>query len=206
MSADGLRRVYVVELSTGAFVRSLNRRSSPTGLPCVYVGQSWHFPAARLAIHRSGALHGSGWVRDFGVRLRPELYVDVQPTQDLAQAERSERALAVALREVGFTAISDGRAFRPSGTDVNPVTELSATVEEILDELALQLAARTGDPSPNAIATLLTQIPAPGDACRGRFAHVKPSVVRTRCRWLSKRGYLTTAAGVESAPNPAEEA
>lgn len=195
-----MRTVYAIELSPTAFCRASNRATSPTGLPAVYVGQSWHSPEQRYEIHRAGGMHSSKWVRDFGARLRPELYVDVPAVHDLSQAEESEAALAERLRQIGFTAITDGRVLRPGGGEVSRVPAMSPGVEEILDPLAFRLAATLHEDNPVLLADLLTEVDARRHSeCVGRFAHVEPAAVCTRLEWLAACGYLARAAHVAPA-------
>lgn len=59
------RRVYVVELDPTAV--------SDAGCGFLYVGETSKTPAARFEVHMSGAKKYSRWVRNHGVRLRPDL-------------------------------------------------------------------------------------------------------------------------------------
>jgi len=59
------RRVYVIELDAGAI--------SDAGRGFLYVGETSKTPADRFEVHMSGEKKYSRWVRNHGVRLRPDL-------------------------------------------------------------------------------------------------------------------------------------
>ncbi len=88
--------VYVIELGDAAASRVDPRK------PCVYVGQTGKSPGDRFAEHLRG-YRASRWVRNFGVRLSPDLYDRYNPLASREQAVRMERRLAKRLRNRGFT-------------------------------------------------------------------------------------------------------
>ena len=88
--------VYVIELSDEA-----GKRNNPN-LPCVYVGQTVRTPEERFYQHRSGK-KSSRWVKRYGIRLRPDLYEDLNPIKDRDSAELCEKTLAANLADEGFT-------------------------------------------------------------------------------------------------------
>lgn len=71
----------------------------------VYVGQSWHTPDCRFEQHKKG-YKSSKAVREWGMRLRPDLYAGFNPILSEPASEQTEAALAAKLREDGFIVIS----------------------------------------------------------------------------------------------------
>jgi hypothetical protein len=94
-------RVYVVELARGA-----GRRRDPR-IPWVYVGSSARDPEIRLAQHRRG-YKSAGLVKRFALRLRPDLYDDLEPLRSSRAACEAELERARELAGAGFVAHSDG--------------------------------------------------------------------------------------------------
>ena len=90
--------VYAIELSNETLV--------PSGR-LVYVGQSWHTPECRFEQHKSG-YKASASVREYGIRLVPELYFGLNPiiSRNRTAALQAEASLAVKLRADGFVVIS----------------------------------------------------------------------------------------------------
>ena len=102
--ADFHHSVYVVllrpEVARVRKVRRENPARQPTQ-PCVYVGMTGLTPEERLSNH----LHGkqAAWVvKNFGVRLLPELYAHLNPMPYDA-ALVMEQELAEDLRRQGYT-------------------------------------------------------------------------------------------------------
>ena len=95
--------VYVVELSTRVLAEARFRKANPgyvAGKPCVYVGMTGLDPDIRLDKHKAG-LQANRFVRDFGLRLLPEIYAAYNPmTYDAARTMEVE--LAIDLREGGY--------------------------------------------------------------------------------------------------------
>ena len=76
-------RVYVIELS-----REAGKRRDPR-IPWVYVGSSARDPEIRFEQHRRG-YKSSGRVKRFALRLRPDLYDDIEPMRSSARARAAE--------------------------------------------------------------------------------------------------------------------
>jgi hypothetical protein len=94
-------RVYVVELAHAAGPRRDPR------IPWVYVGSSARDPAIRLAQHRRG-YKSAGLVKRHAVRLRPDLYEDLDPLPSSRAGVEAEHRRAAELAAAGFVAHSDG--------------------------------------------------------------------------------------------------
>lgn len=67
----------------------------------LYVGQSFHPAEIRLQQHLDG-VRASRWVRDYGGKLRPDLYEHL-PRLDREGAETLEVLVAEILRREGWT-------------------------------------------------------------------------------------------------------
>jgi hypothetical protein len=94
-------RVYVIELA-----RAAGPRRDPR-IPWVYVGSSARDPEIRFAQHRRG-YRSSGIVKRHALRLRPDLYDDLEPVRGSRAALAAELARARELAGAGFVAHSDG--------------------------------------------------------------------------------------------------
>ncbi|MEK7681822.1 MAG: hypothetical protein AAB369_03245 [Chloroflexota bacterium] len=95
--------VYVVLLSRDVlyepkFVKC-NRNYDPDK-PCVYVGMTGQSPDIRFDKHKAG-LKGNRYVKQYGIRLMPELYEFYNPMPYEA-ARDMEVELAIHLREKGY--------------------------------------------------------------------------------------------------------
>ena len=97
-------RVYVIELAPAA-----GRRRDPR-IPWVYVGSSARAPEARFEQHLRG-YKSAGLVKRFAVRLRPDLYDDLEPVRGSRLAVEAEVARAVELAGAGFVAHCDGTSY-----------------------------------------------------------------------------------------------
>jgi hypothetical protein len=103
------KRVYVIELD-----RAAGRRRDPR-IPWVYVGSSARSPEERFAQHERG-YKSARLVKRFGLRLRPDLYEDLEPFRGSKKACAAEKARARELAECGFIAHCDGTSYgRRSG-------------------------------------------------------------------------------------------
>lgn len=87
--------VYVILLSD-----DIGPRLNPK-FPSVYVGQSAKKPKERLEQHKSG-YRASRHVKNYGIRLLPRLYRDLNPLFSDERYEVEER-LAEELRDQGYT-------------------------------------------------------------------------------------------------------
>ena len=95
--------VYVVELSDPVWNVVRFRAATPgyvLGNPFVYVGMTGLDPDLRFARHMAG-IQSNRFVRDFGLRLLPQLYEVYNPMPYRAACEM-EVELGIALREKGF--------------------------------------------------------------------------------------------------------
>lgn len=100
--------VYVVLLDRDVWYEPKFRRGNPhydrldyeRGTPCVYVGMTGLSPDVRFDKHKAG-IQANRFVRDFGIRLAPELYEIYNPMPYRA-AQEMEVELAIGLREQGY--------------------------------------------------------------------------------------------------------
>jgi hypothetical protein len=104
-AATGLHHyVYVVLLDSRVLklrkIRETNPHRDKT-MPCVYVGMSGLHPTQRFNNHKSG-IKAARVVRQYGIRLLPELYEVFNPMPFEAAAQM-ERELAEDLRAQGYT-------------------------------------------------------------------------------------------------------
>jgi hypothetical protein len=97
-------RVYVVELAYAAGPRRDPR------IPWVYVGSSSRDAELRLAQHRRG-YKSSRLVKRHALRLRPDLYEDLEPLRTSKEGVRAEEERARELAGCGFVAHSDGTSY-----------------------------------------------------------------------------------------------
>ena len=95
--------VYVIELSREVLLKPRFLKSNPnykTGKPCVYVGMTGLDPDVRFDKHKA-AIQSNRYVRDFGLRLLPELY-DLYNPLTYEDARSLEVELGIDLRAGGF--------------------------------------------------------------------------------------------------------
>jgi hypothetical protein len=96
--------VYVILLSARALKESsilrLNPKRDPAK-PCVYVGMTGLPVDHRFENHKNG-YKAARFVREYGVRLMPELYAHLNPMPFEAAAQM-EKDLAEDLRNEGYT-------------------------------------------------------------------------------------------------------
>src|SRR5690242_4087990 len=95
--------VYVVLLSSAVLEEAKFRRCNPhyePSRPCVYVGMTGLAPDERFDKHKAG-IRSNRFVREYGLRLMPELYECYNPMPYDA-ARDMEVELAIALREDGY--------------------------------------------------------------------------------------------------------
>lgn len=178
-------RVYVIELAP-----EVGRRRDPR-IPWVYVGSSAREPEIRLAQHRRG-YKSSGLVKRFGLRLRPDLYDDLDPLAGSRLACDAERARARELAACGFVAHSDGTSYGVgalgwSEWDMRRLEPVMRHLDAAIDELtACSFTAL--DPESCArllhgergfwVADYLDQADPP--PAYGRFAHVSLAALSSR--------------------------
>ena len=95
--------VYVVELGDAVWNSARFRRCNPDyrlGMPFLYVGMTGLDPDVRFDRHKAG-IQANEYVRQYGVRLRPDLYAVYNPMPYHAAVEM-EVELGIALREKGY--------------------------------------------------------------------------------------------------------
>lgn len=95
--------VYVVELSPRVLYERRFLKANPdyrTGKPCVYVGMTGLTPDQRFDKHKAG-IQSNRYVREYGLRLLPELYECYNPMPYAAACDM-EVELAIGLRESGY--------------------------------------------------------------------------------------------------------
>jgi hypothetical protein len=95
--------VYVVELADAVWNEPGFRKANPDyqlGKPFVYVGMTGLDPDLRFDKHKAG-IQANRFVREYGVRLRPELY-EVYNPMPYDGARDMEVELGIALREAGY--------------------------------------------------------------------------------------------------------
>ena len=95
--------VYVIELSDAVWNVARFRKANPDyvlGKPFVYVGMTGLDPDLRFDKHKAG-IQFNRFVREFGLRLRPELYAVFNP-MPYHGARDMEVELAISLREKGY--------------------------------------------------------------------------------------------------------
>jgi hypothetical protein len=95
--------VYVIELSKNVLREGRFKRCNPEYVPvrpCVYVGMTGLDPDLRFDKHKAG-IQSNRYVKDYGVRLMPELYELYGPLPYDA-ARDLEVELAIDLRDGGF--------------------------------------------------------------------------------------------------------
>jgi len=95
--------VYVVLLSKDVLYEPRFRKANPDydpSKPCVYVGMTGITPDERFDKHKAG-IKSNRFVREYGLRLLPELYAVYNPMPYEA-ARDMEVELAIGLQEEGY--------------------------------------------------------------------------------------------------------
>ena len=95
--------VYVIELDAAVLEHAKYRAANPhhdPRKPALYVGMTGLDPETRFERHKYGVKDNT-YVRRYGVRLRPDLYAELNPLP-YTEAQRMERVLAQALRSDGY--------------------------------------------------------------------------------------------------------
>ena len=143
-------RVYVIELAYAAGPRRDPR------IPWVYVGSSSRDPELRLAQHRRG-YKSARLVKRHALRLRPDLYEDLDPLRTSAAGLRAEQERARELAGCGFVAHSDGVSYgEGSGGWREWGPERIGRVAGLVEHAARELAEASFEPvAPNDCARLL---------------------------------------------------
>jgi len=95
--------VYVIELDPAVLEHAKFRAANPSRdprKPPLYVGMTGLDPETRFERHKYG-VKDNHYVRRYGVRLRPDLYAELNPLP-YAEAQRMEWVLARELRSDGY--------------------------------------------------------------------------------------------------------
>jgi hypothetical protein len=180
-------RVYVIELG-----RDAGRRRDPR-IPWVYVGSSARDAEIRFAQHRRG-YKSARIVKRHALRLRPDLYADLEPIRGSRKAVEAEKERARELADCGFVAHCDGTSY---GAEDGEWTEWDRArlgpVIGFLDDAIAELAESAFEPlDPDSCAGLLwgerafwvsdliDQADPP--PAYGKFAHVRRDVLAARAR------------------------
>ena len=103
MAVEHHHSVYVVELSRNVLEEARFRRANPDydpSKPCVYVGMTGLSPDVRFDKHKAG-IQSNRFVRQYGLRLLPELY-EVYNPMPYEGAREMEVELAIWLKEQGY--------------------------------------------------------------------------------------------------------
>jgi hypothetical protein len=183
------RRIYVIELRPEA-----GRRRDPR-IPWVYVGSSAREPELRFEQHHRG-YRSAGIVKRHALRLRPDLYEDLDPIRGSRAAVTAEKQRALELAGAGFVAHCDGVSYGRRGEPgAGPWEEWDAErlapVAEHLDAAIAELRECSFTPlDPARCAELLHGTrafwvaehldPVDPPPAYGRFAHVRLDVLAGR--------------------------
>ena len=96
--------VYVIRLDDAIVTSHKFKHQNPDmipGLPCFYVGQSYHTPETRFWQHKKG-YKNNYFVKKFGLGLCPRFYRKYNPIATRKEAERIEKRLTEQLRNQGY--------------------------------------------------------------------------------------------------------
>lgn len=177
--------MYVIELD-----RAAGKRRDPR-IPWVYVGSSARSPEKRFEQHRSG-YKSARLVKRFALRLRPELYEDIEPLKSSKHAVAAEKKRARELASCGFVAHCDGVSYGIEEADwAEWDAERLAPVIGRADAAALQLRESSFRPLTDDrcarllygelgfwVSEYIDQADPP--PAYGQFAHVRLDVLRDR--------------------------
>ena len=101
---DRSHNIYVIEMDDSVreqnTFRDKNDEQLETGLPCLYVGMTSLTPEQRFDQHKSG-IRAARYVKRYGLLLRPEFYLAVNPMLQ-EEAKELEKELAARLRRAGY--------------------------------------------------------------------------------------------------------
>jgi hypothetical protein len=107
-SANRRHSVYVVELHPSVqedrrFARKFAEANPghDSSKECLYVGMTGLTPEQRFENHKTGIKSGRGYVRHYGIQLRPDLYEHLNP-MTYETALEMESTLADRLRRKGY--------------------------------------------------------------------------------------------------------
>jgi hypothetical protein len=130
-------RVYVIELEPAAGARRDPR------IPWVYVGSSARRPEDRFEQHKRG-YKSARLVKRHWLRLRPDLYEDLEPIRGKSAAVEAEKARARELAGAGFIAHCDGTSYGKDNLAGDGREWDRARLEPVLPHLDAAIAELTG--------------------------------------------------------------
>jgi|TARA_B110000459_G_scaffold144326_1_gene157238 hypothetical protein len=96
--------LYVIELDSAVANKKKFRLKNPNyirGNGCVYVGQSFRDPSIRFEQHKEG-YKSNRYAKEYGIRLRPDLYEKYNPIPTRKDAEEIESMVAKELKTRGI--------------------------------------------------------------------------------------------------------
>lgn len=96
--------VYVIELDSAVSTKRRFRAANPgmtSGAACFYVGSTFRSPTLRFDQHKEG-YKSNKYAREFGLRLRPDLFEPYNPIPSREDALELEAYLADRLRSKGY--------------------------------------------------------------------------------------------------------
>lgn len=180
------RRVYVIELD-----RAAGRRRDPR-LPWVYVGSSSRSPEERFEQHLNG-YKSARIVKKHPLRLRPDLYEDLEPLRrgGSQAAVAAEKARARELAACGFVAHCDGVSYGKGEGDWAEWDEARlAPVAHHVDDAVRELRDSSFAPLPDERCVQLLRgehgfwvqefiDPADPSPAYGLFPHVSADALRS---------------------------
>jgi hypothetical protein len=96
--------VYVIKLDKKVLKSKKFRQANPTmkrRKACFYVGQTCRDPEIRFQQHKQG-YKSNGFVKRFGLKLKPRIYHKYNPIKTRKEAEIVEQQLTEKLRNRGY--------------------------------------------------------------------------------------------------------
>lgn len=96
--------IYVIKLDKKVQKSKKFRDRNPqmkTHKACFYVGQTCHDPKVRFQQHKNG-YKSNGFVKKYGLKLKPKLYKKYNPIKTRKEAENIEQQLTEKLRNKGY--------------------------------------------------------------------------------------------------------
>ncbi|WP_299522448.1 GIY-YIG nuclease family protein [Winogradskyella sp.] len=112
-----LYRIYVIELSKRVYTESTKFRTANPQfngvLECLYVGMTSKTPKERFQQHKTGYRNKKGHkissniVENYGLYLRPSLYIHIDPFLSREEALIAEKEITLELRRSGYAVWSN---------------------------------------------------------------------------------------------------
>jgi hypothetical protein len=95
---------YVIQLDPKVASKKKFKLKNPkylNGNGCFYVGQSYRKPEIRFEQHKEG-YKSNKFAKEFGLKLRPDIYEKYNPIPTRKDAKEIEKMLALKLRDAGI--------------------------------------------------------------------------------------------------------